>query len=111
MLRKDWSRTVRPPLVGCLKFIFEKTATGTSIKVVSAQRISFPKLAPMTAAYRLVTETATQSGSVRFVIDFILLGKNRSEATMSVVGPEQAKADQLAAGKRLARIVAGRMKS
>ncbi|HEY3185619.1 MAG TPA: hypothetical protein VGJ77_22435 [Gaiellaceae bacterium] len=111
MVRLDWSRTIRPPLVKCLAKAFTGSSGGTTVTAVSAQKIAFPQVAPLTAAYRVVAEVSDSGQTVRVVSDVILLGKGRSEATLTFLGPEAGKAAMVAAERRIARIVASRLRS
>jgi hypothetical protein len=111
MVRLDWSRTIRPGLLKCLAGAFTGSGGGTTVTPVSTQKIAFPQVAPMTAAYRVVAKVTQSGQTVRVVSDVILLGKGRSEASITFVGPEAGKAAMVEAERRVARIVAGRLKS
>jgi hypothetical protein len=111
MVRRDWSRTIRPALVKCLTGLYTGTSGGTTTTALSARKLAFPKVAPMTAAYRVVVTVKSSGGTARVVFDLVLIGKGRSEASLSFVGPEAVKAAMVAAEPRIARIVAGRLTS
>jgi hypothetical protein len=111
MVRLDWSRTIRPGLLKCLAGAFTGSGGGATVTPVSTSKIAFPNMAPMTAAYRVVVKVTQSGQTVRVVSDVILLGKGRSEASITFVGPEAGKAAMVAAERRVARIVVGRLKS
>jgi hypothetical protein len=111
MVRRDWSRTIRPPLVKCLAKLFTGSGGGTTTAAVSARTLAFENVAPMTAAYRVVVTVKDSGRTARVVSDLILLAKGRSEATLTFVAPEAGKAAMVAAERRIARIVAGRLRS
>ena len=60
-----WSRTVKPALARCLAQFFQREVAGpgTKITVVNHGKIAFPRLAPRTAAFRIVVRmVVTQNG-------------------------------------------------
>ena len=110
-VRTDFSRTIRPPLARCLGLTFEQqSGGGTTVKVVSSTRVSFPTVAPLTAAYRVVADVATSAGRARLLVDFVFIGKNRTEITLDITAPVQAQSALRPVEARLAKILAARAK-
>jgi hypothetical protein len=110
MVQRDWQRTVvAPQVLPCLREGFAK-ALGSKAKLVSFGRVAFPTLARYTRAFRGVAAVNTPTGSVRVVVDLILLGAWRNELTLSLTGPATGKASMHSAEVRLALVLAGRLR-
>lgn len=81
-----WSRTVKPALARCLAQFFQREVAGpgTKITVVNHGKIAFPRLAPRTAAFRIVVRmVVTQNGhttTVPLTLHIVVLGRGRAEA-------------------------------
>jgi hypothetical protein len=104
----SWNRVVKPGLLRCLGSIFEKGATsrGVTTKILTKGTLSFPKLAPRAAAYRLTFSAASQGVTLKGAVDLILLGKGRIDAVMiSVSFGKPPLADE----QRLAALMAHRL--
>ena len=109
MVRLDWQRTaVAPQVVPCLRESFEKQL-GSSGKLVSVRRVSFPHVARLTTAFRLTIDVKTPSGTVPLESDFVALGQARNEISLSLLGPSAAKTVLRKAEVRLARLLAARL--
>jgi hypothetical protein len=110
MVRTDFARTVQPPMARCLATRFEQGAGGAA-KVVSARRISFPRLGTVSAAYRLVVDVTAQGQTVRILLDFVAIGVRRTEISLILTAPASAQATVTAVGRRLAGILAARARA
>jgi len=108
MVRKDWSRTVRPQVVPCLASEI-RNGLGSSGKVLSARKVPFPGVAPMASAYRVSASLTQGSQTLGVVFDFVLLGKGRGEVSLEFTYPKAAQAAIVPAERRLAGLVAGRI--
>lgn len=89
--RASWARGVRPALAACMAKLLAETlrAEGTPVKIVSVARIAFPKLAPLTAAFRAVLRaTVTESGettTIPLTMHLVALGRGRGQAGLMTV--------------------------
>jgi hypothetical protein len=104
----SWNRIVRPGLLECLGSIFAKGASrgGVVTKVVATGTLSFPRLAPRTAAFRIAFSATSQGSVLPGAIDLVLLGKGRVDTVMISVS---FGTPPLADEKRLARLIAARL--
>jgi hypothetical protein len=111
MVRKDWRRTVLAPQVpACLRRGFVKSL-GSSAKLVSFDRASFPPVAPRTRAFRAVADVKSSLGTVRVDIDFVAFGVGRNELNLTISGPTQARSSLARIEKHWARVLVGRARS
>lgn len=104
----SWDRVVKPGLLGCLGSIFNQGAsTGkATTKILAKGSLSFPRLAPRTAAYRIKFSTKTQGLTLGGTLDLILLGNGRIDALMISVS---FGTPPLADEQRLASLIAHRL--
>jgi len=106
---ESWKRGTSSKTATCFADIVRLGAPrGQNVKIVSAKRLSFPKVAPKTAAFRVVA-TLTLSGNqrVRAYIDAIILqnGRVQSGIVFTSLGRPVGQADEVG----LAGLVAGRL--
>jgi hypothetical protein len=115
---KSWTRNDKPAVARCIGHFFREGATdaGTQVKIVSAGRMAFPKLAPRRSAFKVVARvTVTANGqpqTVPFTIQFLALGHGRGDTAMLAISPGSglATADLRAFGKLLAtRLAAAKL--
>lgn len=104
-----WARAVKPGLVGCvIQTVRAVEAQGIKVKVLSQGNLPFGKVAPLTAAYRVVANLTSPGKTPRkLYFDVVLVGKGNtlSELTLtSFVGPVPDKVESA-----LATLVASRM--
>lgn len=105
----SWKRGTSAQTTTCFADIIRLSAPrGQRVKIVSSKRLEFPKVAPMTAAFRVVA-TLTLSGNrrVRAYIDAIILqhGRVQSGVVFTSLGRPVGQTDQLG----LAALLADRM--
>jgi hypothetical protein len=111
MVELDWQRTVvAPQVTPCLREGLAKQV-GSSGKLVSFGRVAFPSYAPHTRAYRAVIEVTGAGGPVRVDTDVIVLGKQRTEITLSLVGASANRSVNRRAELVLARKLAARVRA
>ena len=115
---KSWTRSDKPAAARCLGYAFRKgaEAEGAQVKIISAGRIAFPKLAPRTAAFKVVARvTIPQSGrmeTVPITIQAVALGHGRGDVSFAAISPGAglATTDLRAFGKLLAtRLAAAKL--
>lgn len=107
----SFSRGTSRQVATCLADVVRLSApSGQPIRVRSAKRIAFPRLAPKTAAYRVVASVATGAGqSVTVYFDAIVLQHGRIQASVvfTSAGRPVAETDRVVlasvVAKRLAR--------
>jgi hypothetical protein len=110
----SWSRTVKPALARCLAHFMREGAKedGVELTIVSQGRVAFPKVAPRTAAFRVVSRmTVKQPGAapvtVPLTIHVVVLGRGRGEAGLFTAS--FGKGVPMADLQAFARLMAGRM--
>jgi hypothetical protein len=111
MVALDWRRSVLAPgVVPCLRQSIGK-GLGSNAKVVSFKKLPFPQLATYAALFRGVISVQAQGKTVRVLTDLVLVGRSRTELTLTVVGPASAKSAISAAERRLARALITRARA
>lgn len=108
MVQEEWRIQVQQPrAIACLASQFDKELATGGGKVISFKRIPFPRLAPYSAAFRLV---ARQSGAL-IAFELAWVARSRTQIWVNVGGPATEQAAIHAAAVRYARILAGRIKA
>jgi hypothetical protein len=113
MVKLDWQRTVvAPQILPCLRSAAAKAA-GTSAHVVSIRRMAFPRVATYTNAVRILLDVQTSASTtpVKVFVDLVLVGRGRTEITLTTTAPLLANTAVRAAEVRLARLLAGRVRA
>lgn len=111
MVAKDWKRSVtNPRALPCLRHLFAKQLPSSS-RLVSFRRIAFPRLTRYAAAYRMLIRVRAQGHSVLLLIDIVLVGRSRTELTLTVSAPAAARATISAAEVRIARLLLWRVQA
>jgi hypothetical protein len=80
-------------------------------RLVSFQKQSFPKLAQYTAAYRALVDVSAGGRHVLVVADIVLVGRSRTELSLSVEAPAAARSSLPAAEVRLAKAQLARVRA
>jgi hypothetical protein len=84
-VRRDWALVVQPGLLRCLTAAAKSASDANSqVSGVSAKRLPFPQIAPMTALYRVVMSISAGGRTMPFAMDFVLVGSGRYELTLMV---------------------------
>jgi hypothetical protein len=103
MVALDWRRSVLAPAVApCLRRTIGK-GLGSNAKVVSFGKLPFPHLSTYAALFRGIISVQAQGKTVRILTDLVLVGRSRTELTLTIVGPATVKSAISAAERRLAR--------
>jgi hypothetical protein len=111
MVARDWQRTVvAPKAFRCLRAMLTK-GLKSGQRLLSFRRVAFPHLARYTAAYRSVVDISSYGQHVRVLADIVLVGKSRTELTLSVEAPAAAKATVAQAEVRMARALLARVRA
>lgn len=111
MVRLDWQRTVlAPQMLPCVRSELVK-GLGTSARLVSLKALAFPRLASYTRAYRALVDVRAGTGSIRVMIDLVLVGRGRTEITLSTTAQAAASPFVLPAEKRLALLLLSRVRT
>jgi hypothetical protein len=111
MVALDWRRSVLAPgAVPCLRRTLDK-GLGSTAKVVSFAKLPFPHLSTYAALFRGVISVQAQGKTVRVLTDIVLVGRSRTELTLTVAGPAAAKSGISAAERRLARVLISRARA
>jgi len=111
MVKLDWQRSVlSPQLLPCLRTGLAQ-AVGPSAKIVSVQRVAFPQLAPYAAAFRVVMDITASSSTLRVMSDIVVVGRGRTEITLTTTAPFAARATVWPVEIRLARLLLTRVRA
>jgi len=111
MVALDWRRSVLARgVVPCLRRTIAN-GLGSGAKMVSFAKLPFPHLSTYTAFFRGVISAQAQGKTVRVLTDLVLVGRSRTELTLTVVGPAAAKSAISAAERRLARALITRARA
>jgi hypothetical protein len=111
MVALDWRRSVvSPKAFACVRTTLAKTLPKGQ-RLVSFQKLSFPHLAQYTAAYRALVDVAASGRHVRVVVDIVLVGRSRTEVSLSIGAPAAARSTLPAAELRLASLLLARVRA
>jgi hypothetical protein len=111
MVAHDWQRTVvAPKAIACLRSMLAR-ALPSNQRVVSFKKLPFPRLTRYATAYRALIDFSSQGQHVLFLADIVLVGRSRTELTLSVVAPAAARASISKAEVRLARNLVARIRA
>ncbi|TML44725.1 MAG: hypothetical protein E6G19_07480 [Actinobacteria bacterium] len=111
MVALDWRRSVLAPgAVPCLRQTIGK-GLGSNAKVVSFAKLPFPQLSTYAALFRGIISVQAQGKTVRVLTDLVLVGRSRTELTLTIAGPATAKRAISAAERRLARLLIRRARA
>ena len=89
----SWTRSVKPAVARCVAHFFRQgvAAEGGKVAIVKQGRIAFPRVAPRTAAFRVLARvTVTNAGestTFPFAIHLIALGRGRGDVGVIAMGP------------------------
>ena len=111
MVQLDWQRSVKQPtLLPCLRSILTKSLS-SSEHLVSMAKITVPQIATFTAEYRIVIDvrSASPPETIRTMIDELLIGRNRTELSLTTSAPYSARVPIQKSELRLARLLASRI--
>ena len=111
MVALDWRRTVTSPKAfSCVRTMLAKSLPAGE-RLVSFRKQPFARLTPYTAAYRALVEVSASGQHVLVVADIVLVGKSRTELTLSVEAPAAARSSLPAAELRLAKTLLARVRA
>lgn len=111
MVARDWKRTVVDPRAfPCTRHLLTKQLTSNE-RLVSLRKLAFPRLARYAAAYRVLITVRTQGHKVLVLVDIVLVGRSRTELTLTVTGPAAARTSISQAEVRLARGLLARVRA
>ena len=79
-----------------------------SEKLVSFTKIPFARLGAHSAAFRAVVDVSAAGSKARVMVDFVLVGVNRTEITLITTAPFSAASSVGSAELRLARAMLAR---
>ena len=111
MVARDWQRSiVDPRALSCLRHMLSKQLQSNE-RLVSFRRRAFPRLAKYAAAYRMLVRVHAQGQSVLVVIDLVVVGRSRTELTLTTSAPAAARTAIAAAEVRVARALLARVRA
>jgi len=84
-VRTDFARTIQPELADCLAYQLKRSGPG--IVGVKVERIDFPTIGALNAAYRGTITVKTRNSTAKVISDFVFIGDGRSEYSLNVVAP------------------------
>ena len=107
----SWARTVKPGLVRCLASFFRQGVAqeGATARIVRQGAVAFPRVAPRTAAFRIVARIGlpVTEETVPFVVDLVVLGRGRADVGLMAIAP--GKGTPAADLRALARTLATKL--
>jgi hypothetical protein len=111
MVQLDWQREVQAPgATACLRSYLTKTL-GSTANLVSFAKLSIPQIATYTAGFRIGLEIRTNGKAASYVLEALLIGRGRTEITLSSFTPAAAQTTVAAATLRLAKLLIGRARA
>jgi hypothetical protein len=111
MVARDWRRTVVDPrALACLRHTVAAQLRANQ-RLVSFRKIAFPRLARYAAAYRSLIAVQAQGRSVLVAVDVVVVGRSRTELTLTVAVPAAERASISQAEVRLARLLLARARA
>jgi hypothetical protein len=109
MVARDWQRSVADPRASsCLRHMLSKQLPSNE-RLVSFKKRAFPRLAKYAAAYRLLVRVHAQGQTVLVVVDLVVVGRSRTELTLTMSAPAAARSSLPAAEVRVARALLARV--
>ena len=91
MVAADWNRTVLArTAVPCMTSHLVKEL-GKGVTFVRFRRILFPPVATESRAYLLLVDVKTPKGKVRVAVEVVLIGRGRTELTITSTAPNAAQ--------------------
>ena len=111
----SWTRSVKPAVARCIAHFFRQgfAGEGRKVAIVKQGRMAFPRVAPRTAAFRVLTRvTVTEAGesqSIAFAIHLIALGQGRGD--VGLIAMARGAGIPAAALRDFAKLLALRLKS
>jgi hypothetical protein len=111
MVAADWRRTVvSGGTLACLRHTLV-AGLPPSESLVSFGHTGFAPIAQFTSRFRAILAVRAQGRRALALMDIVLVGRSRTELTLTVVGPAAAKQSLSAAEVRLARVLLGRARA
>jgi len=111
MVARDWRRTVVDPRAFCCLRRMLTRGLRANQTLVSFRTLGFPDLARYTAAYRALVAVEAAGQRLLVAADIVLVGRGRTELTLSLTAPAAARAAIAAAEVRLARVLLARVRA
>jgi hypothetical protein len=109
MVQADWKRTIlAPSAIPCLRSHLVKEL-GTGVTLVSFRRVLFPPVATLSRAYVMLIDVKTTTGKVRVAIEIVVVGRGRTELTLTSTAPNVAQKIVAQADAQLARALVARV--
>jgi hypothetical protein len=111
MVKLDWQRSIRSPgLLPCLRTYLARSAPANA-RVRGIQKVRFPRVAQYAAAFRLVLDVTSGGNTASMLVDLVLVGRGRTEITLTIVAPYEARAVMTSAEAKLAHVLVSRIGS
>jgi hypothetical protein len=111
MVGLDWQRSVlAPQVVPCLRAGIAKQL-GSTGRLVSFRRVGFPRIATYARKYRALVDVNTAAAPVRIMVDVVMVGRGRTEITLTTSASYAASATVSPAELRLAILLVSRIRS
>jgi hypothetical protein len=85
-VQKDFARSLKPELPGCLAYQLKASGQGQIVSV-SVRPLALRRLGEVSAAYRATIVLTVQGHKVKFVSDYVFFGQGRYEYSLFVQAP------------------------
>jgi hypothetical protein len=109
--RARFVRFLQSKLVTCLKYDLAKSVGGSGVTFLKATRLSFPKVADRTAAFRVPIAVKSGGGTVTVDSDFIFLGIGPTQIYVNVIAPSIQEAQLPDFELRVAKLLVKRVRA
>jgi hypothetical protein len=110
MVRLDWQRTaIDPRALGCVREGLAKALNNATRKLISVNRLSFPRLTAQTLAFRALVDVKSNGSTLRLISDIVVVGKGRNELTLLATASYASRTPVKAIEIQLARLLTSRL--
>jgi hypothetical protein len=106
-VRTDFARTIRPRLASCIAYQLRKSPNVTA---VSVEKIPFPKVGTVSAAYRATLLVKDGKRTLKLYDDYVFFGTGRYEHALNVIAPFVVGDQLVSFESAMARILVKRAK-
>jgi hypothetical protein len=105
-VRTDFARSIRPKLAGCIAYQLKQSGAIAHVRV---ERIPFPRVGTVSAAYRATLTVRNGARTIKLYGDYVFVGVGRYEYALRVLAPAAAGAQLVNFESAMARILVKRV--
>jgi len=105
-VKKDFARTIQPPLAACLEYQLKRSPQVVAVKV---EPLAFPDVGRITHAYRATITARLKGGATaKFFRDFVFFANGRLELSLTVDAPVRWREQLVGFESEMARVLVKR---